>query len=330
MKKNIISYIKEEKMKKVIICEKNSLAKGVKHGIESMTHDMMKSVVYYKGKNALSTLIYYENNNYIITSVVGHLFELQDIADYKGVEKLSWKDIDLPYHPKDFDFKIKLKKEFKKRFKMIKDLINRDDVNGVFNCGDNDREGEILIREVLNEISFNKPVYRLALDEVTDKSVRNGLEEMKLDSEFDHTANEGFARQYSDWLYGINLTTYATVKMDNGIYSVGRVISAIVRAIYDRDMEVAHFKSKKYVIGVSKEITNGEEIELNDKLKFFADQENSFSDVKKNEYMDYFNKLNNSVFKVVDKKTKENTVKRPKLFSQGKLQNVMNEKCGYL
>ena len=316
-------------MKKLIICEKNSLARGVKHGIESMSNETMRSVVYYKGKDALSTLIYYESTNYIVTAVVGHIFELQSIADYKGVEKISWKDVSLPYHPDNFDFKRKIKKEFKKRFKMINELINRNDVDGIFNCGDNDREGEILIREVINETAIDKPVYRLALAEVTDNSVRLGLSDMRSDKEFNNIANEGFARQYADWLYGINLTTYATVKMENGIYSVGRVISAIVRAIYERDMSIRNFHSRKYISGLSKEKTNGEIIELLDKEKFYAEENNQFSEETKKSYNDYFNNLNRTTFKVIDKSSKEKKVKRPKLFSQGKLQNLMNEKYNY-
>ena len=80
-----------------------------------------------------------------------------------------------------------------------------------------------------------------------------------------------FARQYADWLYGINLTTYASIKMGDGMYNVGRVISAIVRAIYERDMEIKNFVSKKYLVGYSNEETNGEKIELIDKEKFEAD-----------------------------------------------------------
>ncbi len=68
--------------------------------------------------------------------------------------------------------------------------------------------------------------------------VVEGLNKMIYDSDYDDIANEGFARQYADWLYGINLTSYASIKMGDGMYNVGRVISAIVRAIYERDMEI--------------------------------------------------------------------------------------------
>lgn len=316
-------------MKKLIICEKNSLARGIKHGIESADNTKMETVVYYKGKDALTSLIYYENSKYIITSVVGHIFELYSIADYEGLDKINWKSISLPYVPENYKFKIKLKDEFKKRFKMIKELVVRRDVDGIFNCGDNDREGEILIREVLNEINTSKPIYRLALSEVTDTSVTRGLNDLRSDDEFDDIANEGFARQYCDWLYGINLTTYATVKMNGGMYSVGRVISAVINAVYERDLAIENFKSRKYITGVSKELTNGIEIELTDKESFLSNENNYFTEEIVERYSKYFNDLNSTVFKIAKKISKKRRVKRPKLFSQGKLQNLMNEKYGY-
>ena len=70
-------------MKKLIICEKSSLAKGVISGINTMSYgDKMKTIEYYKGKDALSSLYYYENNDYIVTAVVGNLFEL---TNYLGM-----------------------------------------------------------------------------------------------------------------------------------------------------------------------------------------------------------------------------------------------------
>lgn len=317
-------------MKKLIICEKSSLAKGVISGINTMSYgDKMKTIEYYKGKDALSSLYYYENNDYIVTAVVGHLFELKSIAEYKGVDKLSWNDIELPFKPDNFDFEISLKKGFSKRLEMIRKLSRREDVDALYNCGDNDREGEILIREILHAIDNNKTVYRLALSEVTDATVVEGLNKMISDSDYDDIANEGFARQYADWLYGINLTTYASIKMGDGMYNVGRVISAIVRAIYERDMEIKNFVSKKYLVGYSNEETNGEKIELIDKEKFEADSSNILTDEIKNDCQNYLDQLNRSTFKVTNKEEKERKVKRPKLFSQGKLQNVMNTKYGY-
>ena len=85
--------------------------------------------------------------------------------------------------------------------------------------------------------------------------------DMKDESSYTNLADEGFARMYTDWLYGVNLTRYATLK-SGVLLRVGRVIVPIVSAIYERDMAIRNFVPEKYFGIMSDELTDGEKVEL--------------------------------------------------------------------
>ena len=243
----------------LIIAEKPSLARNIGAGIGKMAN-----------KNG-----YLEGNGYIITWAFGHLFSLADIEYYNpspdGTNK--WSMQNLPCFPQRFVFELKkdAKKQIdpgvQKQFNTIKYLCNRSDVDMIVNAGDADREGEIIVRLCIqNALESPKEIKRLWLPDQTPQTVAKALTEMKLDDEYNNLANEGFARTYIDWLYGVNLTRYATLKTGT-LLRVGRVIVPIVKAIYDRDMAIKNFVPETYYIISSKEMTNGEIIELNGKEK---------------------------------------------------------------
>lgn len=130
-----------------------------------------------------------------------------------------------------------------RQVEVLRTLMNRPDVDTVVNAGDADREGEIIVRLCVSHLLLpeNRPGKRLArlwLPDQTPETVAAALEELKDETEYDHLADEGFARTYIDWLYGVNLTRYATVRT-GAFLRVGRVIVPIVQAIYDRDMQSA-------------------------------------------------------------------------------------------
>ncbi|MCR4692562.1 MAG: topoisomerase C-terminal repeat-containing protein [Firmicutes bacterium] len=264
------------------------------------------------------------DKNYIITWAFGHLFSLCDIEDYAPNDKGHWTLDNIPCFPENFEFKLKKDRQnredsgVKKQFETIKMLINRDDVDTVVNAGDSDREGEIIVRTCVSKAwSKKKNFKRLWLPDQTPETIKAALSEMKDESEYDNLANEGYARTFMDWLYGVNLTRYATLKTGT-LLRVGRVIVPIVKAIYDRDMAIRNFSPDIYYGVSSKECTGGEEIELTSREKFDK------NDIKKAQEL--CDKYNAQKAIVTGKKTKKDSLKPGKLYSLTKLQNALGKK----
>ena len=294
----------------LIIAEKPSLARNIGAGIGKMAN-----------RNG-----YLEGNGYLITWAFGHLFSLVDIEYYNPSPDGSgrWTMQNLPCFPQKFVFELKKgeKKQIDdgvvKQFKIIKQLCNRPDVDMIVNAGDADREGEIIVRLCIqNALESQKEIRRLWLPDQTPQTVAKALTEMKPDFEYNNLANEGFARTYIDWLYGVNLTRYATLKTGT-LLRVGRVIVPIVKAIYDRDMAIKNFVPETYYIISSKEFTNGEVIELNGKQKFSKDELYKAQELCE--------KYNASTAIVTNVKRKKDTLAPGKLYSLSKLQNVLGKK----
>ena len=292
----------------LIIAEKPSLARNIAAGI---------------GKMQRADGFLYDQN-YIITWAFGHLFSLADIEDYLPNSEGRWTLQNIPCFPEKFEYKLKRDKKgivdagVKKQFETIKTLINRDDVDTVVNAGDSDREGEIIVRICIDKAGCdNKLFKRLWLPDQTPQTVSSALSEMKDESEYDNLANEGYARTFMDWLYGVNLTRYATLKTGT-LLRVGRVIVPIVKAIYDRDMSIRNFKPDIYYAVTSKAKTKDEEIELTSTKKFDK------KDLRKAEELCKTYNAQDAI--VVEKKTKKDSLKAGKLYSLTKLQNFLGKK----
>lgn len=264
------------------------------------------------------------NEKYIVTWAFGHLFSLADIEDYNPNPDGRWTMKNIPCFPAEFKFTLKHGRGksadpgIKTQFETIKTLCCRDDVDTIVNAGDSDREGEIIIRICVEKSEVpEKPFKRLWLPDQTPQTINKALSEMKDESEYQNLANEGFARTYIDWLYGVNLTRFATLKTGT-LLRVGRVIVPIVKAIYDRDMSIRNFKPEIYYAIASKAETKGEEIELVSKEKFGR---NELAKAQK-----LCDEYNSEKAVVISKKKKKDTLKPGKLFSLTKLQNVLGKK----
>ena len=297
---------------KLIIAEKPSLARNIVAGISG---EMKKESGYFIG------------SEYIVSWAFGHLFSLVDIESYaeKPAESRGWTLDNLPCFPKEFRFELKRadgKREVDsgvmRQYKVLEKLCNRADVDAIINAGDADREGEIIVRLcVINALKSKKQLLRLWLPDQTPETVARALTEMKDEVEYDSLANEGFARTFIDWLYGVNLTRYATIRSGK-LLRVGRVIVPIVRAIYERDLEIRNFKPEKYYVIHSEEKTNGEKIDLTGKARFAADDIASAEALAK--------RYNDTGAYVSHVESKKDTILPGKLYSLSTLQNVLGKK----
>lgn len=295
-----------------IIAEKPSLARNIVAGLGVMNK-----------KDG-----YFISDDYIVTWAFGHLFSLADIEDYSANphaetsangQKQRWTMDNLPCFPSSFRFRLRSGDDgIKKQFETIKRIINRPDVTQIVNAGDSDREGEIIVRLcVINALDGEKPFYRLWLPDQTPQTVKKAFSEMKPETEYDNLADEGFARTYIDWLYGVNLTRLVTLKTGS-LLRVGRVIVPIVKTIYDRELEIENFTPQIYYALVSKEKTNGEAVELVSSYKFDKDN--------KHKAEICCERMNNLPATVTAKKTAKETMNAGKLYSLTKLQNYLGKK----
>ena len=294
----------------LIIAEKPSLARNICAGIGQM-----------QKKNG-----YFEGCGYLVSWAFGHLFGLCDIESYRPLPEGQkyWCMDNLPCFPSEFRYELRKGDNGDRddgvirQFKIIDDLCNRLDVEKIVNAGDADREGEIIVRTCVSKaLKTSKPLLRLWLPDQTPETVAAALRDMKSEDEYDNLANEGYARTFIDWLYGVNLTRYATLKSGK-LLRVGRVIVPIVLAIYERDMAIRNFVPDVYYALVSKAETNGEVIELQSKTKF---DKTEF--VKAKNLCDLYNSTGATVTEV---KKKKDTLSPGKLYSLSKLQNVLGKK----
>lgn len=280
---------------KLIIAEKPSLARNVAGAIGG-------------GKNKDG---YIEAGEYLITWGFGHLLNLKSVEDYTGIK--NWSEIPLPFIPESFEYKLKSDDGVDKQFKIIKELVDRKDVETIINYGDADREGQVIIDNIIQNTGSKKPVKRLWLPEQTEQTIRKQLNNLEDNNKYKNLYNEGLGRTCMDWLFGINLTVLISVKTGHS-FNAGRVLIPIVKFIYDRDNEIKNFKPEKYY--QSEGILEKDELQL------------TLSDSRKHDKAkaDEITALWNSGKVKVEKIEKKEIEKTPgKLFSLSKLQSFLSK-----
>lgn len=188
-------------------------------------------------------------NNQFVTWCVGHLLE-QAEPDAYDTRYARWVLADLPIIPEKWQ--LKPRADVAKQLNTIKSLLER--ANEIVHAGDPDREGQLLVDEVLDFLALDKEkkqnVQRCLINDLNPQAVTKAIERLRSNREFVPLCVSALARARADWLYGINMTRAYTLLGQNagyqGVLSVGRVQTPVLGLVVRRDEEIEHFVPKDF------------------------------------------------------------------------------------
>jgi DNA topoisomerase-3 len=190
---------------------------------------------------------YFESDDYVLSSAVGHLLELAVPEEYE-VKRGKWTFTHLPVIPPRFTLNPIDKTA--DRLKLLIRLMKRKDVTGLVNACDAGREGELIFRYVVQHAKSDKPVRRLWLQSMTAGAIRDGFARLRTDDEMLPLADAARCRSEADWLIGINGTRAMTAfnSQEGGFYktTVGRVQTPTLAILVERERRIREFKSRDY------------------------------------------------------------------------------------
>ena len=221
--------------KKLIITEKPSVAMEFSKALKINT----------TRKNG-----YLESENWIITWCVGHLVTMSYPEKYD--EKLKfWRLDTLPFIPKEWKYEIITAVE--NQFNIVKGLLQREDVDVIYNAGDSGREGEYIQRLVFMMAKPNPKaeIKRVWIDSQTEEEIKRGIDEAKPESEYDSLSDSAYLRAKEDYLIGINFSRMLSIiygrrlakeiNEEKASISVGRVMTCVLGMIVEREREIRNF-----------------------------------------------------------------------------------------
>lgn len=183
----------------------------------------------------------------VVTWCFGHMLELAWPQDYKP-EYSQWRREHLPIIPDQWQYRVR--KDAAKQLGIIGSLLREAD--SVVNAGDPDREGQLLVDEVLEHFGYRGPVARIWLASLDDLSVKKALEKLSDNAAHAPLRDAARARSLADWLVGINATRALTIKGREGgrseVLSLGRVQTPTLALVVARDREITSFKPVDYFV----------------------------------------------------------------------------------
>lgn len=280
---------------KLVIAEKPSVARDI-------------AAVIGANENVDGVL---RGNVYLVTAARGHLVRLKEPQEYDSKYE-KWNLADLPIIP-EFEF-VPIDNAADVLAKLQK-LMNSKEVDEIICATDAGREGECIFRYIYDYVGCKKPFKRLWISSLTAESIRNGFEHLLPAADKDNMYSAGITRAKIDWLWGMNMTRLYTKHL-GALCSVGRVQTAVVNMIVERDNEIDNFTKKPYF-----------KLKLDNGAEWFDGENESVPD--KNAAERIKAKCANSPCKAVSVKAKQKKENRPLLFSLTSLQVEANDKLGF-
>jgi DNA topoisomerase-3 len=191
---------------------------------------------------------HFENDEYVISSAVGHLVELEMPEDIDKKLYGFWRLETLPIIPKQFG--LKPIEESKDRFGQLKKLLARKDISEVINACDAGREGELIFTYIYQLAKCKLPVKRAWMQTMTNSGIIEAFKHLRDGARMAPLAEAARCRSESDWLIGINGTRALTKRMfgsrAGNVASVGRVQTPTLAIIFGRELEIRSFQPRSY------------------------------------------------------------------------------------
>ena len=315
-------------MKKLIITEKPSVAMEFAKALKINTKRMNG---------------YLESDDWVITWCVGHLVTMSYPEVYD--ENLrKWKLSTLPFIPKEWKYEII--SSVKNQFEIVQRLLQREDVEVIYNAGDSGREGEYIQRLVFMMANPNPKaeMKRVWIDSQTQEEIQRGIKEAKSISEYDSLSDSAYLRAKEDYLIGINFSRLLSLiygrslakslNEDRTVISIGRVMTCVLGMIVTREREIRNFKKQKFykIIGkFGNDDSNFEaQWQATEESKVYnlptLYNETGFKkESSAKEHIEYMKNISDvaTIKEITKKKTKENP---PLLFNLAEIQNTCSKK----
>ena len=279
---------------------------------------------------------YIESDEWIITWCVGHLVTMSYPEVYD--EKLKfWRLDTLPFIPQEWKYEII--PAVQNQFKIVQSLLQREDVEEIYNAGDSGREGEYIQRLVfmMAKPNPNAKIKRVWIDSQTEEEIQRGIREAKDASEYDSLSDSAYLRAKEDYLIGINFSRLLTIiygrrvanqiQEDRASISVGRVMTCVLGMVVSREREIRNFVKTKYykIIG---EFGNQDgsfkaEWKVNEKSEFFESTKlyNESGFKKEEDAKNFIASLAGKKATITELKKSKQKENAPLLFNLAEVQN---------